>query len=805
MSLSSAVANPKHLFGALARIALRSPIRRRLAVSVAGAVSIALLPAMPAATHSPVRIATIPTANAPWLDHLNLWRAIAGLPALTENTTWSQGDLDHAVYMVKNGLVTHYETPGVPYYSVAGDTAAKNSNIQVSSTTNTTDTQAIDWWMAAPFHAMGMMDPRLTQTGFGSYRDSTTSPWQEGAALDVLSGNSFSGGTYPVYFPGNGTAEPLTTYNGGEFPDPLQACSGYSAPTGLPVFVQVGGNVATSAGSVHSFTGNGVPLEHCVIDSTNPAVGSGLSNRGGVIVIPKQPLQVGVNYVVSLTVNGNPYTWAFTVGTFRPFNPNACTSLAASTSPASPAGTGTPITITGLATGCPNPRYRFWILPPGGPWMIAQDYSAIATYQWPSAATPGVYHLEVDARDATTVIPYDKAATILFTLSGCRSSWMSPTLASPQSPGATVNFTATSTGCATPEYKFFLQAPGGAWTAQTAYGAGTWAWNTTGLAAGTYGVGVWVHSVGSAAAYEAYWLGTYTLTGPTCTAASLSTTTTSPQIAGAGITYTATGCSGAQYRFWTLAPGGSWTMQRDYGANTWTWNTAGLPAGTYQVGVWARQPGSANAYDAYGITTFELGSGNCVSAGLSPSVATPQAPGAPVTFTATSNTCSSPLYQFWLLAPGGSWTVMQPFGVPTTWSWNTTGYAAGTYEVGVWAKASASSATYNAYFIGTYQLDIGPCPSASISPNPASPQAAGTTITFTAASTSCTAPRYEFWLLPPPGTTWSITQPYGPGTTLGWNTTGLAPGPYRIGVWAKQNGSTNAYDSYSIITFWVGT
>ena len=148
---------------------------------------------------------------------------------------------------------------------------------------------------------------------------------------------------------------------------------------------------------------------------------------------------------------------------------------------------------------------------------------------------------------------------------------------------------------------------------------------------------------------------------------------------------------------------------------------------------------------------------------------------------------------------------MQPFGVPTTWSWNTTGYAAGTYEVGVWAKASASSATYNAYFIGTFQLDIGPCTSASISPNPASPQAAGTTSTFTAGSTGCTAPRYEFWLLPPPGTTWSAPQPYGAGTSLSWNTTGLAPGPYRIGVWAKQNGSTNAYDSYSIITFWVGT
>src|SRR3989475_3627049 len=125
-----------------------------------------------------------------------------------------------------------------------------------------------------------------------------------GAAVDVLRGNPFSGGMYPVYFPGNGATQPLTTYGGNESPDPLQACSGYAAPTGLPVFIQIGGNVATTAGPVHSFTGNGTALAHCVIDSTSPGVGSNLTYRGGVIVVPRQPLQNGVRYVVAITVNG---------------------------------------------------------------------------------------------------------------------------------------------------------------------------------------------------------------------------------------------------------------------------------------------------------------------------------------------------------------------------------------------------------------------------------------------------------------------------------------------------------------------
>src|SRR2546425_10602721 len=114
--------------------------------------------------------------------------------------------------------------------------------------------------------------------------------------------------------------------------------------------------------------------------------------------------------------------------------------------------------------------------------------------------------------------------------------------------------------------------------------------------------------------------------GPACTAASLTPASAAPQAAGAGITFTAsaTVCPGPQFRYWLLSPGGSWAMKRDYGAAAWTWNTAGLAAGIYEVGVWARQAGSANAYDAYGITTFALGVDNCISAGVNPSVSPPQ-------------------------------------------------------------------------------------------------------------------------------------------------------------------------------------
>ena len=218
-------------------------------------------PALQPVSPSPVHIETSLAASSGWLDRLNVWRMTAGLPLLTENSAWSAGDLLHATYMVKNDLVTHYETPGVNLYTAEGDAAARNSNIEITSSTSRTDTQAIDWWMGAPFHAMGLMDPRLTQTGFGSYRE-VKPGWEAGFAVDDIRGNSFTGGNYPVFWPGNGVSEPLTTYSGGEYPDPLQACPGYSLPAGLPVFIEIGGNVATTAGPVHSFTGDGVELEH---------------------------------------------------------------------------------------------------------------------------------------------------------------------------------------------------------------------------------------------------------------------------------------------------------------------------------------------------------------------------------------------------------------------------------------------------------------------------------------------------------------------------------------------------------------
>jgi len=96
------------------------------------------------------------------------------------------------------------------------------------------------------------------------------------------------------------------------------------------------------------------------------------------------------------------------------------------------------------------------------------------------------------------VIP--KAAV---TTGACTSAFMSPDIASPGTLGATITFTASATTCTNPEFEFYLQKPHGSWVAVTAYGSATWAWNTTGLKGGVYGVGVWARDAGSTAAVKA--------------------------------------------------------------------------------------------------------------------------------------------------------------------------------------------------------------------------------------------------------------------------------------------------------------
>jgi uncharacterized protein YkwD len=261
---------------------------------------------------------TVPSSGS-WLDYLNYYRATACLPPVTEDTDLTDGDHKHAIYMVKNDVLLHDEDPNNPWYTSEGQIAAQQSNLAGSGDMKTTDLWAIDTWMQAPFHAVGILDPHLFQVGYGSYREADGN-LQMAAALNVIAGTNYTENIkYPVFWPSNGTTIPIRLH-WGEYPNPLTSCPGYEVPSGLPLVIQIGPGDITPHVSTTTFTQNGRFLEHCVFDETtytNPDADQQnlgrtiLGTRDAIVLIPKSSLSPGMTYTVSITVNGQTYTWSF--------------------------------------------------------------------------------------------------------------------------------------------------------------------------------------------------------------------------------------------------------------------------------------------------------------------------------------------------------------------------------------------------------------------------------------------------------------------------------------------------------------
>ena len=199
-----------------------------------------------------------------------------------------------------------------------------------------------------------------------------------------------------------------------------------------------------------------------------------------------------------------------------------------------------------------------------------------------------------------------------------------------------------------------------------------------------------------------------------------------------------TSCTSPQYEFWLKRANGTWGLEQGWGGGSFAWDSAGFATGAYQLGVWARRAGATNLYDAYGITTGTVSIDSCISASLAPSVAAPQVRGVSLSLTASSSGCASPQYEFWLRAPGSSWKVVQPYSSTATWSLNTSLYAAGNFQVGVWARRAASPRAYDSFYVRSYSVSPkAGCVVSGVSANATSPVAVASTVTFAPIQAGC--------------------------------------------------------------------
>lgn len=247
--------------------------------------------------------------NAPWLDAVNYYRAMAGLAPVTENSTWSKGAYNHSCYMLYNGI-THDEIPGYPGYTTSGDVAGNSGNVAVSSAFGASARSHIELWMTGPFHAIGVLRYNLRSVGFGKCDNTDTSPWRSGATLNVMSG--LVAGVRPatpIVFPGNGTTTNLSRFVA-ETPNPVSFC-GWTGGAGLPVIAMMPEPVSTVSATI---TGPNGPLETCALYSGN-TTGTAqaiLAGDNAVTVLPRSTLTPGT-YTVTVRTQARVVTWSFTV------------------------------------------------------------------------------------------------------------------------------------------------------------------------------------------------------------------------------------------------------------------------------------------------------------------------------------------------------------------------------------------------------------------------------------------------------------------------------------------------------------
>jgi hypothetical protein len=297
------------------------------------------------------------------LTRWNYYRAAAGVPPIVADPELNVAAQHHAKYLVENHIdaadsivadgkmrengynaSAHAESEGNPYYTADGEKWAPYATI-IRSDQRLLDGAPLVDAQVARVDSLAVVDPQLAAVGFGDYcvpgecvgmivyrRGLDKSEFlalYHGSSMDwngQLGAMPFTVARLrkPIEFPAAGMLFPLRADPVGEYPDPLSSCHGFSMPVGVPIVLQLG---APSEGedvkvSSSSLSDGGEQIETCAFDAASYANPDGLQQKiarrelhayGAVVVIPKNPLQPGHQYTVSIVADSQPYTWSFSI------------------------------------------------------------------------------------------------------------------------------------------------------------------------------------------------------------------------------------------------------------------------------------------------------------------------------------------------------------------------------------------------------------------------------------------------------------------------------------------------------------
>jgi len=252
------------------------------------------------------------------LGVVNQIRAAANLPSVTVNTDAGTDATATARYSVLNNACLHnVEEDPSNQYATPQSTYDWGAQDQFCSMSGPMSFQEFsNAFMTLPYHSVPFVSPLVTQVGFGYYQAQPSDNIPSGGLTGATDFNFvYSGGspTYPVLFPANGQTYPSSVtpiYGGGEDPDPLANCAGYSAPTGAPLVAQF---ATTPNVSQVTLSQGSSTVPSCWFTRSTDANHALIINT--LIVLPKAPLSNGTYSVCVQFSDGTPsVAWTFGVG-----------------------------------------------------------------------------------------------------------------------------------------------------------------------------------------------------------------------------------------------------------------------------------------------------------------------------------------------------------------------------------------------------------------------------------------------------------------------------------------------------------
>jgi hypothetical protein len=253
------------------------------------------------------------------------------------------------------------------------------------------------------------------------------------------------------------------------------------------------------------------------------------------------------------------------------------------------------------------------------------------------------------------------------------------------------------------EYRFYLNEGTGAGFVlkQDFSPAATWTW--TPAATGISDVFVEVRATGSPNFRDAYTaIYAYEIHSTPSTGLTLTADKSSPETAGNTVTFTATqqgGSGSMEYRFYVNdGSGAGFVLAQPYGpSTTFAWTPAAT--GNYDVFAEVRVVGSAVERDAFKAVNFFQIIPPVPPTGLNvtSNVASPQAPGTPITFTAAAVGGTGTFeYRFYLNdGTGTGFVLQQDYSPAKSWIW--TPPAAGNNDIFVEVRLAGTTAVRDAY------------------------------------------------------------------------------------------------------------